>query len=323
VAADRLVDRVRKSGLERRVQPGVARHLVALRPGCIQRGLDADDAARERAGLVGAQDRDLADVLDRREPAHDDALARHVPRPLGERDAHDGGQQLGSESDREREREEQRIEHGAVERHVDRENPERHHRGHLEQPVSEPAYAPLEFRFRGVLGEPPRNSAENGPGARCHDERRRRTVYHVGAREQRVRAPREGSFGGHGAGRLLRGVGLAGQRRLVHVQVFRIQDPRIARRAVARDEQDDVSRHHVVGRNGRRGAVAQHRYVRLHHREQRLDRYARAPFLPEAEEPARKYDRDDDGGVGRLVQHEREARRGEEQQGNRATELRP
>ena len=80
---DGVVQRVAQSGLElRRCTPPALRISGAGMPGGVEGVLHPDDAFRQRAGLVGAEDIHAPEVLDGVEPAHQDALPRqHAARP--------------------------------------------------------------------------------------------------------------------------------------------------------------------------------------------------------------------------------------------------
>ena len=84
--------------------------------GRIDRAVELHHAARQRAGLVAAQDVDAAEVLNRRQVLDDHLLARHAQRALGQRDRADHRQELRRQADAERHGEEQRFERVVPER---------------------------------------------------------------------------------------------------------------------------------------------------------------------------------------------------------------
>ena len=78
--------------------------------------IELHHAARERAGLVAAQNVDAAEVLNRRQMLDDHLVARHPQRALRERHGADHRQELRREADAERHGEEQRLERVVLER---------------------------------------------------------------------------------------------------------------------------------------------------------------------------------------------------------------
>ena len=86
-------------------------------------------------------------------------------------------------------------------------------------------------------------------------------------------------------------------------------------------EDDHVSRHDLFDGNLPLDAVAESHGLRLHDREQLLDRAGRPSLLPEAEQAAREDDRQDDRGVDRVVEEEGQPGGKEENQDQGALEL--
>ena len=66
-----------------------------------------DNAFGQRPGLVGAKHIHAPEILDRVEPANQYPSPRHHPRPAGQVDAQDRGEQFRAQSHREGQREEQ------------------------------------------------------------------------------------------------------------------------------------------------------------------------------------------------------------------------
>ena len=84
----------------------------------------------------------------------------------------------------------------------------------------------------------------------------------------------------------------------------------------------DVPRHHLIDGTSTGLAVAQDARLGLDEGEQFLQGIGRPPLLPEAEQPASQDDGEDDEGVGGLPQEKRKAGGEEEDQDDRAPELR-
>ena len=72
----------------------------------------------QRAGLVGAQDVHLAEIVDRRQPLHHHLCRRHALCAARERYGHDHRQQFGRQAHRQRHREQEGLERRPTEREV-------------------------------------------------------------------------------------------------------------------------------------------------------------------------------------------------------------
>ena len=79
----------------------------------VERRVEGDRALGERAGLVGEQHLDVAEVLDRHEPLDEHPLARERARPVERLTRDDRRQQLRRDADGDREREQQRVDQRA------------------------------------------------------------------------------------------------------------------------------------------------------------------------------------------------------------------
>ena len=99
-----------------------------------------------------------------------------------------------------------------------------------------------------------------------------------------------------------------------------VADPDLGR-ALAGRQDHDVARDDLGDGNFVLCAIPKHRRFRLHDGEQPVDRMRGAALLPEPQHAAGQDDHEDDQGVGGVVQNERQSRREEEDQDERALEL--
>ena len=145
----------------------------------------------------------------------------------------------------------------------------------------------------------------------------------------RTEAPRKtalvrsaiGASGRNDPGPLLDREGLAGHARLADEEVRRLDHEAVGRDQVAGREQDEVAGHDRADRHRLLHAVAHHAARQREALLQFLDRRGRPVFLEEAEQRAAEDDRQDDGGVHPLLEHQRD-RGGEGQdEDERAFEL--
>ena len=319
---DGRVDRVGVARLEGGVEIGVeARPLARLAAGIDDR-VQPHLALGQRAGLVRAEHVHAAEVLDGRQPADDDPLPGHAPRPVGQVDADDRREQLRGQPDGDRHGEEERLQDRPVQGDVDGEDGQDQQQGHLQQQVAEVADAALEPGLRRPEPERPGDPAEFGIPARADDQEPCRAADDAGAQEEAVRTPAERGVRRHRPGCLLDGEGLAGQGRLGDEQVRLVQDAAVAGDDVAGVQEHDVPRHHLLDRDLDGPAVAEDARPGLDEGEQFLQGIGRPPLLPEAEQAAGQDDGEDDEGVGGLSQEERQAGGDEQDQDDRALELR-
>jgi hypothetical protein len=106
---------------------------------------------------------------------------------------------------------------------------------------------------------------------------------------------------------------LAGERRLIHLEVDERRDEaHVGRQQVAGAEDDDVAEHQLAARHGEERAGTQHRRRGRREGAQRVHRLLGAPLLHEADGHV---DEDDDGDDGTLdpVAHAKRQRHGGEQ----------
>ena len=149
---DRPVERIGEARLEVAVEERQRQGVGGLRR-VVPVDADGPDegqlALGQRARLVRAQDRDAAQVLDRRQPLDEHAVGGQRPRAAGEVEGHDRGQQLGGQPDGQRDGEQERIEQRPVERHVDREDRHDEDEGHPGDEQPERPHARAGSRSRG------------------------------------------------------------------------------------------------------------------------------------------------------------------------------
>ena len=143
-------------------------------------------ASRQRAGLVDAQHVHGAEIVDRRQPLHDDLALRHAQRAARQRHRHHHRQQFGRQADRERDREQEGLHRGPV-RDQMRQQHEQHekHRQPQDQ-KAEPPHALLESGRRRIGGQRRGDRAEAGAAAGLHDQHRAAAADGTGAGEQGV-----------------------------------------------------------------------------------------------------------------------------------------
>ena len=106
---DRVIDEVLHAGREVAVEEGIAKDAGVLAAVDVEVALEHDAVLGEGAGLVGAEDVDGTEVLDRVETLDDDAGAAEVDGTLAEAGGDEHGQHLGREADGDGEREEQGV----------------------------------------------------------------------------------------------------------------------------------------------------------------------------------------------------------------------
>ena len=99
---DRGIERIFDAGLECRIEKGKPADFIRWPIPRVQGTVENDGALGQRAGLVGAQNIHAAEVLDRFQPADDDAASAHGPGAGGQGHADDRRQQLRRQADRER-----------------------------------------------------------------------------------------------------------------------------------------------------------------------------------------------------------------------------
>jgi hypothetical protein len=315
------VERVLDPRLQRGVEEGEPRDLGRGSARGIERGVQRDPALRQGAGLVGAQHVDRAEILDRFQPAHDDAAPAHRPRAGGKRHGDDRRQQFRRQPDRQRDREEQRIDRRPFEQQIGGQHEEHDHRHHPHQHGAEIADAAHEGGLGLGGGEARRDRAVLGAPSREHGQHARGAAAHRGAEEDAVAAPCERCVRGDGARSLLDRERLAGHRGFADQEILRRQHDAIGGDQIAGRQQHDVAGHDMLGRHQRLGTVAQHPRAQRQPPFQRRDGVRRAMLLHEADQRAAEDDGEDDRGVDEFPQRQRHRGRDDQDEDQRALEL--
>ena len=322
---DRRVERIGEARLEVAVQVAElqgARRLARVVTVDAHRADDPELAGGEGAGLVRAQDRDAAQVLDRRQALHQHAAPAERPRALGEVERHDGRQQLRREADRERDREQERVEDGPVQRQVDRQHGDHEDGGHPEDQAAEGANAALEVVLRRPFGEVARDLPVAGAGAGRRDDGTARAAHDARSEEGEAVAiigtgrPERGA-----AGILGRGCRLARERRLVDVQVVGVDDPDVGRHDVSRAQQHEVVADDVVHGDLLPGPVADDGRVQRQAGLEGGHRGLGPGLLDEAQHRAQGDDREDDAGRHRVAHDQADQARRDKDEHERARDL--
>ena len=127
----------------------------------------------KRAGLVGEEDLDVAEILDRDQSLDQDLVSGQRLRARREADRHDRRHHLGRDADGDGQREEQRLEQRPVEGDVDDEDARGQECGDLEQEAREAREARLERRPCPPARSVRRRSGQTPCAARSRRRRRR------------------------------------------------------------------------------------------------------------------------------------------------------
>ena len=132
----------------------------------------------QRAGLVGEQHLDVAEVFDADEALDDHASPCEAARAGGEADGHDRRQQLRRQADRDRECEQRRLQKGPAERCVDHEDRAREHRSDGGEQARELLQPLLERCLTLSLAQAERDRAEGSVLAGLDHETASGTASH-------------------------------------------------------------------------------------------------------------------------------------------------
>ena len=122
-------------------------------------------------------------------------------------------------------------------------------------------------------------------------------------------------------GRLLGRPRLAGQHRLVALELVHLEQPQIGRNHIADPQMHDITRNQLCHGDLGRSAVAVDRGKMLDLGMQLLDRLLRAVLVEEAQTDAHRHDRADDQRLRQVADHRRDHRRDEQQQEQVAAQL--
>jgi hypothetical protein len=271
VREDRAVEDVLEAGLEVTVEVSQLQDLVVVLEVDVAVALEHDMIGRQGAGLVGAEDVHRPEVLDRVQPLHDDLLACHEHRALGEADGHDHREHLGSKAHRDGEGEEEGLLPVALRQPVDEEDEGDHDRDEADHQPGEPRHLLVEGRLDLLPHDRAGKRAEVGALARRDDEPGPRPALDAGPEEADVLEIDRGSDRRRFRSlELLHRHRLAGECPLDNEQVLRRQKPEIGGNHVAGREPHRVARHEIGERDLAGGAVPDDRRGDLDHRPELL-----------------------------------------------------
>ena len=287
----------------------------------VERLRERDLTLGQRAGLVGEQDLDVAEVLDRDQALDDHALLGEAAGAGREADGDDRRQELRRQANRDREREQGRLEERASERGVDHEDRAGQHRGHGREQAREVLQPLLERGHSLLLAQAHRDRTERRARAGANDDAAPAAAAHEraheGARAQiQGRVPRR-----LGLGRLLGRPRLARQHRLVALELVHLEQPQIGGNHIPDPQMHDITRDELRHSDLGRSAVAIDRGKMLDLGMQLLDRLLRAVLVEEAQTDAHRHDRADDQRLRQVADHRRDHRRDEQQQEQVAAQL--
>jgi hypothetical protein len=254
----------------------------------------------QRAGLVGEEHLDVAEILDRDESL-DDHRPLHEPASAGrEADGDDRRQQLRRHADRDGEREEQRLEQRAAEEGVEDEDRARQEAGDDHEHARVVLQPPLEGSLLVPLPEPQRDPAESGPRPRLHHDAAPLAATDDSAHE-RTRGQVERRVSVAWRRRLHSHRRLTGEHRLVALEAIRLGQPQVGRHDVTHPQANHVPGHQSHDVDLLRPPVALDERRAADLGVQRLDRLLGAVLVDEAEPDAQTDDREDDRSVRLLA----------------------
>ena len=199
----------------------------------------------KRAGLVGADHRDRADRLNRRQAPYDGMAARHGLHADGQRNGHHGGQAFGNGRDRDGDDGHEHFGKGHVTDEIAPEQQKPSRRKDKErQPAGEMVH--LRHKRRGQFLDPsqkPPDAANLGACTGGHHQPARRALGHQRARPQHGPAVAQRGIWRDRVRRLVHRHGFTGQDRLLRGQTARLDQAQVRRNLVTRFQQHDVARH--------------------------------------------------------------------------------
>ena len=201
--------------------------------GAVERLRERDLTLGQGAGLVGEQDLDVAEVLDRDQAFDDHALLGEAAGAGRQADGDDRRQQLRRQAHRDCEREQGRLEERASERGVDHEDRAGQHRGHGREQAGEVLQPLLERGHSLPLAQAHRDRPERRARARANDDAAPAAAADERAHEG-ARAKVQGRVSRRlGLRRLLGRPRLAGQHRLVALELVHLEQPQIGGNHIA------------------------------------------------------------------------------------------
>ena len=317
----RLVQGVFDARLEGRVEVGEAENRVRVPEVQVDCGLQSDAPLGEGAGLVRAEDIHAAQILDRFQPPDDHPAPCHGARPVGEGHAHDGGQQLRRNPHGQGHPVQQRFDGRPVQPVIDGQH-EHHHQEHdADEKVPELSHASGELGFRWPRLQLPGDGAEGRVQTCLHDQHRRRATAHGRAEEYAVRPGGQGCLRWHDTGTFLHRQGFAGETRLGHQEVPRLEDEPVRGNQVARGKLDHVARDDGAGADRSGRAVAAYLCGQGQSATQPGNRGGCPVFLDEPEQGAAGHDGENDCGVDPVAGDDGNGGAEDEDQHQRTLEL--
>src|SRR6266568_1742457 len=198
---------------------------------------------REGPCLVTTEHIDAAKVLHRLKMLDDDLLSGHARSSLSEGHRRNHRQELRREAYGEGNGEEDGLEEGMVKRNTYEKYKENQEEDSLHNEKTEASNSSFELGFWGTMRQAFHNVAKCRVAACRCNERSCAPTHHRGAEEYTI-----GSFGKvlrrrlAITCRLLNRHGFPGQRRLLHMQIHRLQQARISRHQVSCGKTDDIAR---------------------------------------------------------------------------------
>src|SRR6185369_141860 len=108
---------------------------------------------------------------------------------------------------------------------------------------------------------------------------------------------------------------------LIHVEIFGFLDQTISRHDIAGTQEDDISENKFFDRDFQDALVTKHARFDSYNGKESLHGIACAAFLPKPEQPADKDNGKNNESIRCVAQEERQPRREEENQRQRALEL--
>jgi hypothetical protein len=278
----------------------------------------------ERAGLVRADDGDRPERLDRRQPPDQRLTPQHALGADGQRDRDDRRQTLGDDGDGDADGGEDEFVNGLTgegAHHHDKRGDDDTGDGEQRADTVEAALQrrrlvvhPTEQR-----GDVPQLGAHPGR----HHQPNPAPVDDLRAGEGHAPAVGERGVAVVGPWGLVDRFGLAGQRRLLHTQAGRLDDPQVGWHDVARLHHDDVARHQLRGGDGGVDTVAPYPHLGGRHPAEPRDGPLGALLLHEPEGDEQHHDRRNRSRLQELAEQQRQHRGGQQDEHHHRTDLVP
>ena len=284
----------------------------------------------EGAGLVGANHRDRAQALHRRQPADEGGVLHHPLGANGEGDRDHGRQSLGNDGNRHRQGHFQQIQQGLTQPPAEQHNNRYQGQGAAHQYLGQAIQTLLQgggFTPGGVdqFGD----LAQLGGHARAGDHGHGPAPHHFGALEQAVLAFEQGaSLIQHKRCLLKHSLRFAREGRLPHPQIGHLQQPRIGGHPIASLEAHQVAKDKLLTGQPLPLAIAANLDHRLGHVAQGQQRLLGLALLQIAQQAVQAHDQHNGNGVfGELLFHKGNHRRdgchGQQHQQHHIAELIP